>query len=613
MEVLAADASVPCTKKSRYGPRRRVAMVDSDAVELVSLVDDDPFVQLDDSLTEDAIVAALSEEYIARYRRDHPSHGGSRKRKVVDGVPMPLTSPQDIRVQLPSPAAPPRVPEPATVPAAQAQAPPRHRHCDHEIPAPPGSFSKKVPAEVRKRLLTGFMKLRGLMYADDLAIFADSRKDAEKAFQRVLLWCNRNGMRLNLSKCGYMHVLGQGGNCKDKSDLTVTFARKSFAIPYVTQYKYLGLTVRRDLSFTDMIAERRVAAEKATQALMPLFVKRSTPLAVKLTVLSSVIVPILLYGCEIWAVASANALEPIIVGYNNALRAALHLPVNVHIGLLRYIVGLDSVHQLIARRVVKAWRRWSDSSFPICDLMKYDLEFHTPGHGIFFDMMWSFIAGLHKAGVSVPIRPSTSVYSSILGAANYRYQMATFEQYKHSKELLARGYAPPNCASVISRLCSNEFTAVNEWIRILSGSWHGCADYASWKKSTIDKRYANECPFCNTIGTGETLEHYLLECSAWSHLRSSVLFSSLSSFSSSSSSPSVSDDNPGVPLSAAMSAGDITEVGTACTSCSRVPVSLLPSGTGIPAKPIKTWLFLTVMLGRVQAFLVLRIRWNGST
>ena len=404
--------------------------------------------------------------------------------------------------------------------------------CDnHGHLKPTDTRSKKIAAEESERMMRGCKSLRGLLFADDLSAFAHTRTAALRAFERIVDWSERNGMRINYDKCGYMHILGQGKTSKSTEDLVLNKHGVTHRIPYVEQYKYLGLTITRNLSLTSMMEERRAATIKLVDKLRPLFVKRSTTLSMKRMVYQGMISPVLLYGCEIWATGGVKAFESnITVANNTALRAMLVLPKAAPSELFRHALGIPPLKVLIARRVLYARDRWSRSKFPVRELMTFDVATHVVGSGTFFDDQWAYVRELYTTASSfveaLRVSPGSSFTTDLLRRTAFCVGKEVMRHYTHSGRMWDRGYAIPSVASVVARQQPRHFLFVNEWLRVLCGFWKGCQQYA--QLSYIDSAYIHMCPFCG-MKEGENEVHYLLVCPAWHKERKEILVDRLGS------------------------------------------------------------------------------------
>ena len=71
-------------------------------------------------------------------------------------------------------------------------------------------------------------------------------------------------------------------------------------MPVVEEYTYLVVVVTRDVDFKPMVTGRCKRAEKAMYMVLPLLRAQSVPLALRVSVLRTVVLSRLLYGSEIW-------------------------------------------------------------------------------------------------------------------------------------------------------------------------------------------------------------------------------------------------------------------------------------------------------------------------
>jgi hypothetical protein len=344
-------------------------------------------------------------------------------------------------------------------------------------------------------------------------VFSQTHTGIKRELKRLLAWCELNGMSINAAKCGLMIVPGVGGYTKPAHKLlTYDVDDVSYTIPYVEKYKYLGLTICRSLSVTTMAEERVQATAKAVAALQPFFLKRSSTVSLKRAVLSMVVGTSLLYGCEVWG-HSATARKTVVVAYNNAIRAAFRLPVNMPVHLLGYVLGLARLEVRIAQLTFNAFYRWSQGRFLISDLSFYDIE-NTVRGKTQMRSMFSYLQRLRQRSESAP--PMASVILRYSCAV----QKEMLASYAHSRMLGAFSLAPPTLVAYVSRQFPAGFLSVREWLMVLIGYWHGASALVKFKQ--LDDTWADKCPCCEEM-VPETLPHYLFECSKFSEFRTRFL------------------------------------------------------------------------------------------
>ena len=95
------------------------------------------------------------------------------------------------------------------------------------------------------------------------------------------------------------------------------------------EFKYLGVIFSKNRSFYSTIKHNVDQAKKATHLLYKGIRNLNLPIDLQLKLFDHTIVPILLYGCEIWGYHNTNIIE------------------NVHNKFLRNILKVKKVHQFI--------------------------------------------------------------------------------------------------------------------------------------------------------------------------------------------------------------------------------------------------------------------------
>lgn len=160
------------------------------------------------------------------------------------------------------------------------------------------------------------------MYADDVQLFIKSPLDSIELaavkmnddLQNILTWAQANNLHLNPSKSKSLVIY------RYPVDLTAFPSMKlgQSNIEYVDSARNLGLTFNRTLSWDDHI---NLATGKVYGVLRLLWASQSyTPLKTKLLLARTLILPILLYGCEVFCNVDYNSRRKLNVVYNNIAR-----------------------------------------------------------------------------------------------------------------------------------------------------------------------------------------------------------------------------------------------------------------------------------------------------
>ncbi|OMJ18351.1 RNA-directed DNA polymerase from mobile element jockey [Smittium culicis] len=148
-------------------------------------------------------------------------------------------------------------------------------------------------------------KIKGLLFADDAVVFADSPSELQIAFERVSEWAEKWEMQVNASKCG---VIGIGQSTK------MIFMMQNGIVPQVKEYKYLGVMFNDKWNHVSAIKNNAEAASRAISGMYYFLENNKTPIAIRATLIRSVIIPIATYGGEIFGMSQSriNKLQKIV-------------------------------------------------------------------------------------------------------------------------------------------------------------------------------------------------------------------------------------------------------------------------------------------------------------
>ena len=81
-------------------------------------------------------------------------------------------------------------------------------------------------------------KLHMLLYADDLALIADTEEDLQKLLDALSKWCKDNEMSINIDKTKVVHFRNPA-----ESRTAFSFSCGNQTIDVTNSYRYLGLTI----------------------------------------------------------------------------------------------------------------------------------------------------------------------------------------------------------------------------------------------------------------------------------------------------------------------------------------------------------------------------------
>ena len=139
-------------------------------------------------------------------------------------------------------------------------------------------------------------KISCLMYADDIIILSSSHKGLQDCLDTLASFCNNWKLSINKSKSKCMTFY------KRKCKYNRNFFIDDTPLENVTEYTYLGLTVDAKCSFKETLEMLSCKAHRAIYALNSRYQLKHLPIQAALKLFDSTIVPILLYGSEVWSI-----------------------------------------------------------------------------------------------------------------------------------------------------------------------------------------------------------------------------------------------------------------------------------------------------------------------
>jgi hypothetical protein len=138
---------------------------------------------------------------------------------------------------------------------------------------------------------TNNTNLKDLDYADDLALIGESLREAEVMTQRLAVEARKVGLEISRAKTKVMKVFD------DDPGLLMLDEEELESVEW---FQYLGSTICAD---GDIRREMRIRVGKAGASfskMKKVWTKSGMSLITKLRLFNSIVISILLYGCETW-------------------------------------------------------------------------------------------------------------------------------------------------------------------------------------------------------------------------------------------------------------------------------------------------------------------------
>ncbi|KAH9268484.1 hypothetical protein BASA83_009327 [Batrachochytrium salamandrivorans] len=169
--------------------------------------------------------------------------------------------------------------------------------------------------------------IRGLMYADDVAVFADSEQSLLATSTAIEQWANQWEMQFGVAKCGQL-------------------------VSRVESYKYLGVLIDSKLDHSSWLKQKRSALEHTISALHPVLANHQLTVNYRSRIFSAVVMGKAYYGLELVG-GNKSHLAPLQTTINKGIRMFTGARLSTAIGPLLVETGIGS---LLTRSLVSRVR-----------------------------------------------------------------------------------------------------------------------------------------------------------------------------------------------------------------------------------------------------------------
>ena len=398
---------------------------------------------------------------------------------------------------------------------------------------------------------TSRLKVCGLLFADDLAITASTRRKLRKGLILLGQWAHIHDMAFGIDKCGIMGF-GPSGQAKavrwqDKWSFGDRAGVVGGKIMVVDKYNYLGCLITHDPKGSKGIDLNAMALARANVSLgtlnkiAPILKDVTIPSVIKVNLIKATLVPCLVFGAELWGMNIQRTKH----GQNVLVRAAKLIfsgtdeksrssSMQVDQCVLLTELGIPSLHAMANAARARAWYKYPSLKTIVSKLMTVPTSGRARSWGSgtkqYLDKYYPALYGAERRS------PLTSKNVAALVKTN-----------QHARELgkgepVAAGDndtpAARNAPVTLLRYVNARFGCSTSFIKqaiaypflvrgvnMLSLFRTGGVQLGR-KLSFIGKMsitYREKCPCCGLEVGGETRLHMLVYCAKWDSLRRKFL------------------------------------------------------------------------------------------
>ena len=148
-----------------------------------------------------------------------------------------------------------------------------------------------------------YVRLYVLLYADDTIIMAETEQDLQTSLNSLNEYCKKWSLEVNLTKTKV--VIFSKGIVKKCNP----FYFDGKIVDIVSDYTYLGVIFNQNGSFRKAIDKQIAQAKKAMYSILQKAKILKLPIDIVCQLYEACVIPVLLYGCEIWGFENLESLE----------------------------------------------------------------------------------------------------------------------------------------------------------------------------------------------------------------------------------------------------------------------------------------------------------------
>ncbi|KAH6596259.1 hypothetical protein BASA50_005303 [Batrachochytrium salamandrivorans] len=162
------------------------------------------------------------------------------------------------------------------------------------------------------------------MYADDVAVFADSEQSLLAASTAIEQWANQWEMQFGVAKCG---IISFTGHLAPRLDNPLDIRLHGQLVSRVESYKYLGVLIDSKLDHSAWLKQKRSSLEHTISVLHPVLANHQLTVNYRSRVFSIVVMGKAYYGIELVG-GNKSHLAPLQTTINKERSVTKRTPIN---------------------------------------------------------------------------------------------------------------------------------------------------------------------------------------------------------------------------------------------------------------------------------------------
>ncbi len=209
------------------------------------------------------------------------------------------------------------------------------------------------PLQFGDENLNNLCNILVLMYADDTILISDTQRGLQHQLNCLNNYCKLWKLNVNETKTKVIVFSKRKYKLKDN----ILFDGK--VLESVDEFKYLGVTFSTNGRFVKCKTERVKKAQRAMFSVIKKSRAKHLPIDVQLHLFDSMVMPVLIYGCEIWGYEKVEPIEKLQLKF---FRYILHLKNSTPICMMRGELGKMPIECEIQKRLINFWAKLIDNT-----------------------------------------------------------------------------------------------------------------------------------------------------------------------------------------------------------------------------------------------------------
>ena len=364
------------------------------------------------------------------------------------------------------------------------------------------------PINLRGPDLQIFLKLLIIMYADDTVLFASSKENLQKCLNGLKEYCDKWKLQVNADKTKIIIF------SKQKASSENIFTMGDTKIEVIDEFKYLGVTFKYDGNFDINIGLLNEQGNRAIFSLIKKARKYSLPVDLQFDLFDKMVMPVILYGCEIWGFKNLGTLERLHLKF---CKLVLKLKSSTPNVMIYGETGRFKIEYYVKKRIINFWSsivcgNRNKLSFTMYNLCKQKYLSGHPSSNWFKDL----VSMLNSYGIT--FIPDREIY--VKAAVKHMLTTLKIESRMEWLDLVHDEINSAKCDVLYKHIkvsfeCEYYLTKLPYNLRIamsrIRTSNHRLPIETGRYKCNRKQRQDRLCDKCNSNRVGDEL-HFILEC-----------------------------------------------------------------------------------------------------